>query len=120
MNCLNEDFAIRNKIEFSLTLFSASSADSTGLQVMGQTVEDFVISPVHTNTVLWDLGKCVIVKNLSVDLLIGEPGKLDNQIVTLPHLKKAKTKDVNGRTTFINYWHKNQDCLKGICVKMPD
>ena len=74
LNCLNEDFAISYKIEFSSTLCSASSA---GMQVMGQTVEDFVISPVHTNTVLWDLGKCVIVKNLSVDLLIGEPGKLD-------------------------------------------
>ena len=116
LNCLNEAFAIKNKIEFSPTQCSASSADSTGMEVMGQTVKDMVISPLHTNTVLWDLGKTVVVRNLSVDMLIGEPGKLDNQIITLPHLKQVKTKDVDGNTTFIRYWHKNRDSPRHLCT----
>ena len=103
LNCLSEAFAVKNKIEFSPTPCSASSADSTCMKIMGQTVQDLVVSPLHTNIVLWDLGKCVVVKNLSVDMLIGEPGKLDNEIITLPHLKKIKTKDINGKAIFINY-----------------
>ena len=101
---MSESFAIKNKILFSPTECSASSADSTGMKVMGQTVEDMVISPLHTNTVLWDLGRTVVVKNLSVDMLIGEPGNLDNKIITLPHLKQVKTMDVDGNKTFIKYW----------------
>ena len=115
LNCLSESFAIKNKILFTPTECSASSADSTGMKVMGQTVKDMVISPLHTNTVLWDLGKGLVVRNLSVDMLIGEPGKLDNQIITLPHLKQVKTKDVDGNTTFIRYWHRNRDSPRHLC-----
>ena len=115
LNCMSESFAIKNKILFSPTECSASSADSTGMKVMGQTVEDMVISPLHTNTVLWDLGRTVVVKNLSVDMLIGEPGKLDNKIITLPHLKQVKTMDVDGNKTFIKYWFKNQDSPRHLC-----
>ena len=115
LNCLSEAFAVKNKIEISPTPCSASSADSTCMKIMGQTVQDLVVSPLHTNIVLWDLGKCVVMKNLSVDMLIGEPGKLDNEIITLPHLKKIKTKDINGKATFINYWHKNIDSPRHLC-----
>ena len=115
LNCLSESFAIKNKILFTPTECSASSADATGMKVMGQTVKDMVISPLHTSTVLCDLGKGVVVRNLSVDMLIGEPGKLDNKIITLPHLKQVKTKDVDGNTTFIRYWHRNSDSPRHLC-----
>ena len=48
---------------------------------------------LHNNQIVWD---CVVIRNLSVQLLIGEPGKLDNDIITLPNLKKVRTKDING------------------------
>ena len=74
LNCLSEAFAVKNKIEISPTPCSASSADSTCMKIMGQTVQDLVISPLHTNIVLWDLGKCVVVRNLSVDMLNADWG----------------------------------------------
>ena len=33
------------------------------------------------------LGKIIVVKNLGAQILIGEPGKEDNMIITIPHKK---------------------------------
>ena len=35
--------------------------------------------------------------------MIGEPGKSDNGIITLPHLKKIQTKDIDGNLVYIDY-----------------
>ena len=109
INCVSEDFVRLNEIKFIPTPCSASSADSTKMGVVGQTKNDVVISVMHNSPIIWDLGRCVVVKNLSVDMLIGEPGKADNRIITLPHLKKIKTKDMNGETIILNYSNKSKD-----------
>ena len=77
------------------------------MKVIGQTQENVLVVALHKNPVVWDLGKCVVVRNLSVDMLIGEPGKKDNKIITIPHLKKIKTEDVDGRIVFLNYSNEN-------------
>ena len=109
INCVSEEFLDANKIKFVPTNCSASSADATSMQVVGQTKENVILSIIHNTPVVWDLGKCIVVKNLSVDMLIGEPGKVDNQIVTLPHLRKIKTFDINGKPTIINYSNTSQE-----------
>ena len=64
--------------------------------VTGQTLDSIFLKIPHNDTLVWwSLSNCVVVKNLGVDILIGEPGKVDNEIVTKPHLKQVETKDVN-------------------------
>ena len=73
------------------------------MQVVGQTTEDIIIVIVHDYHIVWDLRKCAVIKNLSMDLLIGEPGKKDNKTIIVPHLRKIRTVDINGKTVFIDY-----------------
>ena len=48
----------------------------------------------------------VVVTNLGVDLLVGEPGKLDNKIVTISHHKIIETVDANGEAVKLPYYPK--------------
>ena len=56
-----------------------------------------LVVTLHDSPVVWDLGRCIVVRNLSADMLIGEPGNMDNKIVTIPHLKKIKLKILTER-----------------------
>ena len=47
-------------------------------------------------------------------MLIGEPGKRDNKIVTVPHLKKIRTEDIDGKLVFLNYSNL-QDKIRHLC-----
>ena len=40
-------------------------------------------------------------------MLVGEPGKMDNCISTVPQLKKLKTEDINGNVIFLDYAYTN-------------
>ena len=88
INCLDEGFAIRSNIVFIPTTCKALAAGKSEMKLVGQTLEDVKLSLQETNkNIVWDLGKAVVVSNLGVDILIGEPGKADNKISTIPHKK---------------------------------
>ena len=40
-----------------------------------------------------NLGQCVIISNLGCPVLIGQPAKIENEIVTFPHKFKIEFKD---------------------------
>ena len=114
VTCVSDKFADLAHIDYMPTKFAASSANSTHMKVMGQTSGNVVIAIAHEKPIVWDLGRCIVVKNLSVDMLIGEPGKKDNKIVTIPYLKRIKTEDINGNVTFIDYSTKS-NASRHIC-----
>ena len=83
--------------------------------VTGQTLHDVILKiPHNKSSIHWNLSKCVVVENLGVDILIGEPGKVDNEIVTKPHLKRLETKDANGHCIDIPYF-KRKDEKRFLC-----
>ena len=43
-----------------------------------------------------NLGICVVIENLGVDILIGQPAKIKHEIMTRPHLQRVSFKDING------------------------
>ena len=55
------------------------------------------------------MSKCVVVENLGVDLLIGEPGKIDNFIVTKSHLGKIETRDIHGQSIELPYFKRREE-----------
>ena len=67
------------------------------MNITGETTSDVKLKVPHNNSfTTWNLGKCIIVQNLGVDILIGEPAKVDNEIVTIPHKKTIEANDENG------------------------
>ena len=110
INCIDANFATKSKLPKVPTTCSARAAGSTAMVVTGQTLHDVILKVPHEKTsIQWNLSKCVVVEDLGVDILIGEPGKVDNEIVTKPHLKRLETKDTNGNTIDIPYFKRTDE-----------
>ena len=108
INCIDEGFATRNSIKFVPTECKAVAAGSTSMVLAGQTQDEISPTIVTNNKpILLTLGKLVVVKNLGVDLLVGEPGKLDNKIVTYPHEKMIEMSNIGGKRVKIPYFSKS-------------
>ena len=98
INCLDEGFAVRIDVKYVPTKCKATAAGSTSMQLAGQTTEDITINIKHTGKpIKWRLGKLVVVKNLGVDILVGEPAKVDNEIVTIPHRRLVEMNNIAGK-----------------------
>jgi hypothetical protein len=85
LNCLDEEFCLKSRIDFTKTDETATAAGQQRMALSGQTVKDVILIPNDNTDVQWNLGKCVVVRNLGSSILVGEPGKKDNKIVTIPH-----------------------------------
>ena len=104
INVIEEKFCLRWKIKFNPTSHLATAAGSASMPVVGQTLNDVVLDLVDSNSsVQWNLGLCIVVANLGVNLLIGEPGKLDNYIRTDSLRRIVKTRDLYGRKAVVKY-----------------
>lgn len=70
------------------TLSSATAAGSNSLKIVGQTEDDFIVKVRSgSNAIPINLGRILVVRDLGCDLLCGEPGKSDNNIITIPRSK---------------------------------
>ena len=104
INCMDETFAMKNNIKFVPTSCKAMAAGSNSMKLGGQTLQDIKLEVQGARSpITWDLGKMVVVSNLGVDLLVGEPGKVDNRIITIPHKRIIEVKDVNDKTIRLPY-----------------
>ena len=104
INCLDEGLALKLNVQFVPTSCTALAAGSSRMKLVGQTTEDIKLYPQGVdNTLCWNLGKTVIVNNLGTDILVGEPGKVDNNIATLPHKKVVECTGYNGSKVRIPY-----------------
>ena len=104
INCLDKMFALKSKIEYVPTSFSAKAAGSSPMPLAGESKFDVSMQVQgHSSPITWKLGKCLIVENLGVEVLVGEPGKGDNKIVTLPHLKTIQVEDDLGNQVELDY-----------------
>ena len=105
INCLDEGFATKNGIRFERTDCKATAAGSTVMKLSGQTNKDITIKH-KGKPIMWKLGRLVVVKNLGVDLLVGEPAKSDNEIVTFPHQRLIEMWNSAGKRVKLPYFSK--------------
>ena len=103
LNCIDEEFCLRNNIKFAKTHETATAAGKNDMKLAGETVDDIFLRPQQKETVRWNLGRCVVVCNLGSNILIGEPAKKDNCIVTLPHKKQIIAIDADGSEACLDY-----------------
>ena len=77
---LDLKFCLRWGIKFTPTSHEAKAAGSASISIKGQTKDDIKLRVKDCKSpILWNLGKCIVVDNFGVDILIGEPGKLDKK-----------------------------------------
>ena len=88
LSVLNAAVAQRANIPVVPTDHSANAAGSSAIMVIGQTKNDIIITTMFNNTqVPLYLGRVIVVPNLGCDMLLGEPAKQDNKLVTIAHMK---------------------------------
>ena len=110
INCIDAAFAAKCSLRQVSTSCSATAAGDNAMTVTGQTLDNVILHIPNVETpVKWNLFKCVVVKNLGVDVLVGEPGKIDNIIETKSHQQKLETRDVEGNVTEIPYFKKREE-----------
>ena len=110
INCIDAAFAVKCNIDQVPTNCSATAAGNLSMTVTGQTLKNVIVTiPKDETMIKWDLSKCVVVDNLGVDVLIGEPGKIDNEIITKSTHKIIETKDVGGELVTIPYFKRRDE-----------
>ena len=82
INCMALKFALTCDLEIVETTSRAKGADSAALRVVGKTKKPVRLITTGMHGIPIVLKHVVVVDGLSADILIGEPGKRDCQIVT--------------------------------------
>ena len=85
INCLDAAFAKKHGVRLENSNNSAKAAGNKSLSITGQTVDDLLVDTLFRSThVSINLGKATVIRNLGVDMILGEPGKAENLISTDP------------------------------------
>ena len=97
LNCVDADLIHRLKLQIIPTVTGARSAGSFKMKIEGKTKQPVLLDIVTPDgNARINLGCCLVVKNLGVEVLIGQPGKFNHQIVTMPHSSTMSFKDMDG------------------------
>ena len=95
INVIDHEFLKTCNIPFSRTVHQATAAGSHSMSVMGETKEDIILHKTFKkHFIRWNLKKCIVVRNLGCPILVGEPGKKDNFISTVPSQRVISTLDI--------------------------
>ena len=99
LNCVDADLMHRLHLQIIPTATGAKSAGSFRMKIEGQTKQAVtleILTPQGNAKI--DLGCCLVVKHLGVEVLLGQPAKFNHQIITIPHSGQMTLIDLNGRT----------------------
>ena len=104
INCICASVAAQMDLTFTPINLQAKAAGSYDMQLLGKLKEPLSlrVSDTKKNAFI-TLVDVVVVKRLGPSLLIGEPGKMDNHIVTIPAKKVVQLQDVLGNKLSIPY-----------------
>ena len=104
LNCICSSIAAKCHIKYDPIKIEAVAAGSNVMKLLGVVPYDIEFNVYESKTpVKIVLKKAVIVKNLGPNILIGEPGKMDNNIITLPKQKLIQLKNIYGKNVQLPY-----------------
>ena len=73
---------------------TAKAADGGAMSIVGQSKYPLQVQVLGCRVpITITLGKVTVIHNLGCPVLIGQPAKISNEIVTLPHKHKLTLKD---------------------------
>ena len=109
LNIISADLVRRANIPITHTRENANAADGGGLKVVGQTLFELVVHGLFQGSrIEINLGHVLVVEGLEADVLMGEPGKKDNDLDT----KSSEEKTASSTTTLPKSGRKKVICLK--------
>ena len=112
INCMSYDIALRNAVPIVETPCKAVGAGKSPMNVIGMTKHDIIVDVIGGRVPAQiNLGQMIVIQNLGTDVLLGQPAKVDNEIVTFPHKKSIQFKDNHGLIHSVSYPIKNDDKL---------
>ena len=98
LNCIDSIVAKKANVKISNTSQKATAAGCNNIDIIGQTEKDLKIrSKFDGKEIELNLGRAIVVQNLGTELLLGEPGKKDNNIITIAR-DKIITITIEGET----------------------
>ena len=86
INCCSFAFAKRAGIAIDTVQCSAIGANKTPMKVAGVAKYEVIACVLGTpQTSRIKIATMIVINDLGTDILLGQPSKIDNQIVTIPH-----------------------------------
>ena len=104
LSCIDAGSAAKYNIKYSSVKLNAMAAGSNVMKILGVVDNglELNVCDTKTSTVLV-LKDVIVVRNLGSNVLIGEPGKMDNNIITFPRQKIIQLTDVHGGVVKLPY-----------------
>ena len=104
LNCIDAGLAAKCNVKYSSVKLNAMAAGSNVMKILGVVDNglELNVCDTKTSTVLV-LKDVIVVRNLGSNVLIGEPGKMDNNIITFPRQKIIQLTDVHGGVVKLPY-----------------
>ena len=110
INCLSFSFAQKSKIPIVQSTCTAVGAGNSLIDVMGVTKHEIFAEVVGAkDKVRISLGRMVVIRNLGADALVGQPGKIDNKILTSPHTNSIQFEGCDGKKYKVSYPIRNDE-----------
>ena len=106
INCISYNFAQKTKIPIETSNCKAVGAGQSAIDVVGVTKYSIIAEVIGVNAPIpinINLGKMVVIKDLGADALVGQPGKVDNQIICVPHTSNILFRGHDGNNYKVSY-----------------
>ena len=104
INCCSYSFAKRAGIAIDSVQCSAIGANKSPMNVAGIAKHDINAIVLGTNSSsLIRIATMIVINDLGTDILLGQPSKIDNKIITVPHASKIHFQSLDGRSHTVNY-----------------
>ena len=104
INCCSFAFAKRAGIAIDTVQCSAIGANKTPMKVAGVAKYEVIACVLGTpQTSRIKIATMIVINDLGTDILLGQPSKIDNQIVTIPHAAKIQFKSTDGTCHTVPY-----------------
>lgn len=122
ISAINDKIQTNLNIPLSRSVENAKAAGSQNLPIIGETTNDvnLVVPTVTGHNTEWNLGQCLVVKDLGVDVIIGEPAKIHNNITTHPTLQQATSIGLDCKENIVPYSSNSSNsisCVNNISTK---
>ena len=104
LNCMDSALAAKCNLKYSSVNLNAMGAGSNVMKILGVVIGDVHLYVCDSKTpVKIILKDVIVVKNLGSSVLVGEPGKCDNNIITFPRQKLIQLTDIHSGVVKLPY-----------------
>ena len=113
INCCSMAFVKRAKIPVESVNCAAVGANKSPMSVIGITKYDVYATVIGTsNPCKIVISRLIVIKDLGADVLLGQPTKVDNCVITIPHKSQIQFKCTEGKEYKVSYPIRDHDFIK--------